>query len=94
MVNEILRAQPHYINGKKVDCKIAIPKNKLNNENSKKSKKKSDEVIVYSGNYYTLLNPELPKARLVSIKETFPLNGDSKGNTISKSSFIYLVAFA
>ena len=26
--------------------------------------------IVYSGNYYTLLNPELPKARLISIKET------------------------
>lgn len=43
MVNEILRTQPHYINGKKVDCKIAIPKNKLNNENSKKSKKKMKE---------------------------------------------------
>ena len=42
MVNEILRTQPHYINGKKIDCKIAIPKNKLN-ENSKKNKKKSKE---------------------------------------------------
>ena len=42
MVNEILRTQPHYINGKKVDCKIAIPKNKLN-ENSKKNKKKTKE---------------------------------------------------
>ena len=36
MVNEILRTQPHYINGKKIDCKIAIPKNKLN-ESSKKN---------------------------------------------------------
>ena len=42
MVNEILRTQPHYINGKKIDCKIAIPKNKLN-ENSKKNKKKTKE---------------------------------------------------
>ena len=42
MVNEILRTQPHYINGKKIDCKIAIPKNKLN-DNSKKNKKKSKE---------------------------------------------------
>ena len=43
MVNEILRTQPHYINGKKVDCKIAIPKNILNNENSKNKKKKMKE---------------------------------------------------
>ena len=42
MVNEILRTQPHYINGKKIDCKIEIPKNKLN-DNSKKNKKKSKE---------------------------------------------------
>ena len=43
MVNEILRTQPHYINGKKIDCKIAIPKNKLN-ESSKKNKKKIKEI--------------------------------------------------
>ncbi len=42
MVNEVLRTQPHYINGKKIDCKIAIPKEKLN-ENSKKNKKKIKE---------------------------------------------------
>ena len=47
MVNEILKTQPHYINGKKIDCKIAIPKNKLNNTNeniiNKKSKKEKEK---------------------------------------------------
>ena len=43
MVNEILRTQPHYINGKKIDCKIAIPKNKLN-DNSKRIKNKQIKI--------------------------------------------------
>ena len=49
MVNEILKTQPHFINGKKIDCKIAIPKNKLNNTNeniiNKKSKKEKEKKI-------------------------------------------------
>ena len=47
MVNEILKSQPHYINGKKIDCKIAIPKNQLNNQNenliNKRSKKEKEK---------------------------------------------------
>ena len=47
MVNKILKTQPHYINGKKIDCKIAIPKDKLNNSNenllNKKSNKEKDK---------------------------------------------------
>ena len=53
MVNEILKTQPHFINGKKIDCKIAIPKNKLNNTNeniinkkSKKEKEKKTKILV------------------------------------------------
>ena len=43
MVNEILKTQPHYINGKKIDCKIAIPKDKLNNSNENLLNKKSNK---------------------------------------------------
>ena len=43
MVNEILKTQPHFINGKKIDCKIAIPKDKLNNSNENLLNKKSNK---------------------------------------------------
>ena len=43
MVNEILKTQPHYINGKKIDCKIAIPKDKLNNSNENLLNKKQNK---------------------------------------------------
>ena len=39
-VSEVLCTQPHYICGKKVDCKIAIPKELLGNGKNKKLKKK------------------------------------------------------
>ena len=39
-VSEVLCTQPHYICGKKVDCKIAIPKELLGNCKSKKYRKK------------------------------------------------------
>jgi RNA recognition motif-containing protein len=43
-VSEILRTQPHFIKGKKIDCKIAIPKEFLENKKSKKKhyKKKKE----------------------------------------------------
>ena len=39
-VSEVLCTQPHYICGKKVDCKIAIPKELLGNGKNKKLKKR------------------------------------------------------
>ena len=47
-VSEVLCTQPHYICGKKVDCKIAIPKELLGNgkKKLKKKKMKEKEVLV------------------------------------------------
>jgi RNA recognition motif-containing protein len=42
-VSEVLCTQPHYICGKKVDCKIAIPKELLGNGKKKLKKKKKTE---------------------------------------------------
>ena len=42
-VSEVLCTQPHYICGKKVDCKIAIPKELLGNGKKKLKKKKKIE---------------------------------------------------
>ena len=48
-VLEVLRKQPHYIKGMKIDCKIAIPKELLNNTDSSLGAKAKESICV-SGN--------------------------------------------
>ena len=47
MISEILKSQPHIIKGKKLDCKLAIPKEQIDNfssENSQKTFKRNKSI--------------------------------------------------
>ena len=83
----MLSTQPHYIKGMKIDCKIAIPKELLNNTDTPLGGAKAKESICVTGNIIDNSNSNNNKSKLK--KKHKGINDKQKHNCHHKS-FVYI----